>query len=235
MKHEKKFWLAIASVALPTMFATIASPVAFAEGAAVESTVTAIDKCAWQIAGVPTSLTLQSTGNAKYVGAALPVSASITNLTLGLSGSLATANATSGLSSECSFYNNKQSADVTFQPASTSTFDATYGASDTPDPDMDFDLNDSALNVGADVSACETWAKNDRVFSAIADTGVSLFGLATEEVENYYDQGDGERCTPRVTLSVEIPASVAAPAGAGQDYSFAGPTLVIAKVVNPAD
>ena len=226
--NKEKVGGAIALVAsLPLMMLALTTPIANA--ATVSSTVTAIDVCEWQMASAPPTLTLRSSGGELYEGAALSVSASISDLTVGLSGSQS-GTAVEGPSTECSFYNNRETATVTFALTGTATFDATYGASNTEDTAMDFDLSaGNSLDVAADVTSCTNWTDTDIAFSALA-SATSLYTLADQFVENKYDgsASGSERCTPYITIGVDIPASAAVPAGAGQAYSFSGPSLEIA-------
>ena len=203
----------------------ISSPVANA--ATVASSVDAIDVCEWQMASAPTSIGL--TSEDVYEGAALSVSSSISNLTVGLSGSQS-ATALEGTSTDCSFYNNRETADVTFALETTDELTATYGASKTADPDMNFDLAaGGGLDIVSDVSSCTDFTAAALSFTDIT-SATRAFGLEDEFVANKYfgNENGSERCTPEITIGLDIKASNTVPAGAGQNYSFAGPTLVIA-------
>ena len=226
MNKEKVGGAIALGASLPLMMLAFSAPVANATS--VSSEVTAIDVCEWQMASVPASLNLSS-GGELYEGAALSVSAAINDLTVGLSGSQSDT-AVSGTSTECSFYNNRETATVTFALTGTATFDATYGESDTEDTAMDFDLSaGNSLDVAADVTSCTDWTDTDIAFSDLTSAS-SLYSLADQFVENKYDgsASGSERCTPSITVGVDIPASAEVPAGAGQAYSFSGPSLEIA-------
>ncbi len=223
--NNKKFAAGLAAACLPLMMLAISTPAASADSG-VSSEVDAIDKCAWQLGGFSSDLTLMSAGGAKYEGEALGVSATITGLTLGLSGYLAPEGAASGgTSTECSFYNDEKQGQAEFMLSTADEFTATYGDSDTPDADMNFTLTEGlGLNIAADVAGCTGFTDNDASFTAVNDLE-EIFLKAT--VDNIYDAGDGPKCSPSIAVSTTIPASAGAPAGAGQDYSFSGPALVI--------
>lgn len=225
MLNNKKIAAGVAAACLPLMMLAISTPAATAD-TGVASEVDAIDRCAWVLGGFDSNLTLTSDGDVKYQGVALSVSATITGLTLGLSGSLAPEGAASGgTSTECSFYNARKQGQAEFKLATASEFQATYGASDTPDDAMDFSLAEGGgLGVVADVSGCTGFEDNDASFTAIDDLEEIFL---KSSVNNIYAGGAGPKCSPPIVVSTTIPASAGAPAGAGQDYSFSGPSLVI--------
>ena len=229
MNKEKKAAAGLLALSIPMMMLAFSAPAA--QAVDVESTVAAIDSCAWQFAGTPTSLALEpADAGAKYEGTALTVSDSFTGLVLGLSGAASTATATDGTSTECSFYNDLKTAAIQVELATSATFTATYGASNTADTDMNFTIGVSnPLDVIADVTACGTgWADTDINFTALT-SATDLFELDSASVENKYVAGAGERCSPSVEVEVTIPASSGIPAGAGQDYNFSGPSILITK------
>lgn len=203
----------------------ISTPAASADSG-VSSEVDAIDRCAWVLGGFSSNLTLMSDGGAKYQGEALSVSATITGLTLGLSGYLAPGGAASGgTSTECSFYNAEEQGQAEFRLSTADTFQATYGVDNTDDNAMDFTLTaGGGLGIAADVSGCTGFTNNDAAFTAV-DEFEEIFLKAT--VNNIYGSGLAPKCSPSIAVSTTIPASAGAPAGAGQDYRFSGPALVI--------
>lgn len=223
--NNKKFAAGLAAACLPLMMLAISTPAASADSG-VSSEVDAIDRCAWVLGGFDSNLTLQSAGGAKYQGEALSVSATITGLTLGLSGYLYPEGAASGgTSTECSFYNDEQQGQAEFKLSTASEFQATYGTSNTDDDAMDFTLTEGGgLGIVADVSGCTGFTDNDAAFTAINDLA-NIF--LKSSVTNKYAAGAGPKCSPDIEVSTTIPASAGAPAGAGQDYSFSGPALVI--------
>ena len=231
MKKNNKLAAGVIALSLPLMMLAISTP--GANAATVSSSVDAIDVCEWQMASAPTSLNLGS--DSLYEGAALSVSATITGLTVGLSGSQS-ATALSGTSTDCSFYNNRETADVTFGLITSNTFDATYG-SGTEDSAMDFTLTQGGgLDIVADVTACTDFTATPQSFLDLTSP-TSVFGLGASFVENKYtgSASGSERCSPTITVGIDVKASTAVPAGAGQQYSFAGPELVIDLAVDNFD
>ena len=219
---NKKIAAGIAAVCLPLMMVAISIPAASAE-TGVASTVEAKDRCEWGMAGAPANLSLDSAD--KYEGEELVVSDTFGDLTIGVSGAIDENNGTTGTSTECSFYNDPQPGYARFSLGSTTTFDATYG-SGIEDSAMDFTLTEGlGLDIAANLDACPaTFSKTDADFR-LADQSADVFFMST--MANLYGTGEGPRCAPNITVSTTIPASVDAPAGAGQTYSFTGPTLTI--------
>lgn len=229
MFNNKKIAAGLAAACLPLMMVAISVPAASAD-TGVSSEVDAIDRCAWVLGGFSSDLTLLTDGGAKYQGVALSVSATITGLTLGLSGYLAPEGAASGgTSTECSFYNAQKQGQAEFKLATADTFTATYGTSNTPDADMDFTLTQGGgLGIEADVSGCTDFTNTDASFTAIATDATGLEEIFLKStVNNIYGAGVAPKCSPDIVVSTTIPASAGAPAGAGQDYSFTGPELTI--------
>jgi hypothetical protein len=217
------------------MFA-ISSPVANAS-TGVSSEVEAIDLCNWAMGGFENDLNLgPADPNAKYEGVALPVSATITGLTLALSG--AADDTPLGSSTNCSFYNIEKDGQVEFALSDTNEFTANFAGAEgaVRDEEMDFSLTaDAPMTVTADsaqVAACTasvaegSWSSTAGSFDALSDLA-NIFGLAA--VENIHATGANVSCAPSVTVGVTIKASTAVPAGAGKNYTFAGPTLTITK------
>ena len=227
MNKEKVGGAIALAASLPLMMLALTTPIANA--ATVSSTVTAIDVCEWQMAGAPE--TIELTSASKYEGAALEVSYSTSDLALGLSGSQSNT-AITGTSTECSFYNNRETASVSFTLISTNAFTATYGGG-TRDANMDFTLGGgNSLDVSATLSTqCSEngWATAGISFTSV-DALDALLQIPSAEVVNKYAASDNgaERCNPELTIAVDIPASANVPAGAGQAYSFSGPSLEIA-------
>jgi hypothetical protein len=226
MNKDKRFAAGLIALSLPLMMLAISSP--GANAATVASSVDAIDVCEWQMASAPTSIGL--TSPTVYEGAALSVSSSISNLTVGLSGSQSST-ALSGTSTDCSFYNNRETADVTFALTTTDLLTATYGpGAGIADPAMNFDLaTGGGLDIVTDLTNCTDYTATPLSFTAVT-SATRAFGLEAGFVANKYfgNENGSERCTPEITIGLDIKASNTVPAGAGQNYSFAGPTLVIA-------
>ena len=83
--NRKKIGAALVALSFPVI--ALSMSVGSANAATVESTVTAMDACAWQAAGFPETITLGSAS--KYVGEDLEVtSEGADTITLGLSGQI---------------------------------------------------------------------------------------------------------------------------------------------------
>jgi hypothetical protein len=236
MNMEKRLAAGLVAVSLPLMMFVISSPVANAS-TGVSSEVEAIDVCNWAIGGFEGDLNLgPADPNAKYEGVALPVSATITGLTLALSG--AADDTPLGSSTNCSFYNIKKNGQVEFALSETNGFTANFAGTDgaVRDEAMDFTLTEAApMTVVADadmVDECApsvaggSWSKTDGSFTTVGDEA-NIFGLSA--VENIHATGANVGCAPSVTVGVTIKSSTAVPAGAGKNYTFTGPTLTIVK------
>jgi len=227
MNKKKSLAAGLIALSLPLMMLAISSP--GANAASVQSSVDAIDHCKWQIAGAPEVIALSS--ETKYEGAALTVSDTLEDITIGISGSLEPQTAISGESKDCSFYNNRETAAVTFALEGQANFDAEFGPGETktPDTDMNFDLStENTLDVITDISACTDFDATDINFSALTEA-TTAFGIANTNIDNKYvgSASGSERCNPTITVSVDIKASTKVPKGAGQNYSFSGPSLII--------
>lgn len=218
----------IASVSLPLMLATFSVPLANA--ASVSSTVVTVDNCKWVMANVPGSIDM--TSEAIFNGDALVVSAVIEAPTLGLSGTTTTV-AAQGASTECSFYNSVIDASVSAGIDATS-FVANYGASNTPDTTMDFDIGPTApLDLVFSVESCNVdpitgWAANPVEFTSIATTEMFSFTSLDDE----YVAGAAPICHPEVTVDLTIPQRTSVPEGAGQQYNWDGPTITFSSSPN---
>lgn len=224
MKKNNSLAAGVIALSLPLMMLAISTP--GANAATVSSSVDAIDVCEWEMAGVPSELLLTSATD--YEGEALSVSETIDTLTVGLSGSQS-ATAISGTSTECSFYNNRETADVTFELTEAAAFTATYGPSNLADTDMNFTLTEGGgLDIDADLTGCEDYTNAAINFTAIT-SATRLLGLPDGAVENKYTESatGNERCTPTITIGIDVKASEAVPKGAGLGYKFAGPSLII--------
>lgn len=236
MKKNNKLAAGLVAMSLPLMMVAIATPAANAD-LSVSSTVTAIDQCEWQMAGVPESLALlPEVAGAKYEGTEMVVTASLSNIVLGLSGKAAAEYATAGDSTECSFYNATKSASVTAALTGSATVVAKYGPELTADSAMNFDLSESRpLGISTVLGACEAdgWTSTALALYTV-DAASAAFGLPGASVENKYAAQAGERCNPDIGVSLTIKASTGAPAGAGKIYSFSGPSLKISKEVSPS-
>jgi copper chaperone CopZ len=241
MNKDKRFAAGLIAISLPLMMLAISSPGANASedpiGSGVQSEVEAIDVCSWELGGFSGNLNLgPADSEAKYEGAALDVSATITGLTLALSGAADSTPLDS--STNCSFYNIEKYGNVEFKLTNTNSFTAKYddGGVETRDEDMDFSLTSAApMSIVADandVAACvasvdgTSWSNTDGAFEAVDETE-NIFGLA--EVENVHADNANVACAPSITVGVTIKSSEVVPAGAGKDYTFSGPTLTITK------
>jgi hypothetical protein len=161
----------------------------------------------------------------------LSVSTTITSPTLGLSGSVSSIIA-GDPGTECSFYNYVLNASVSAEITSFS-FEASYGptGTETDDDGMDFELGTvdgvtTFLSFELDATSCDTeaatgWTNTGINFTAPAK--VELFAYTSEVDE--YAAGDAPICAPSTIVSLEIPARNSVPAGAGELYTFAGPTV----------
>lgn len=166
MKQSKKLGAGLVALALPTMM--FALSLVGANAATVSSSVDAIDLCTWEISQEDVALSLTAGVDVKYVGDALAVSGTWSNLSLGFTGSLATATGTGEdavESTACSFYNDIKKNKITATLASRTgtgkdeagaditsaemgqVFEASYGASAdavntyTPDETMNFEIS----------------------------------------------------------------------------------------------
>lgn len=236
MNKDKRFAAGLIALSLPLMMLAISSPGANAS-TGVSSEVEAIDVCNWELGGFSGDLNLgPADANAKYEGEALDVSATISGLTLALSGA---ADETPLVSStNCSFYNIEKNGNVEFALATTNEFTANYDNSGTATRDeaMDFSLTEAApMSIVADATAVGqcvasvqdgSWTSTAGSFHAVSDLA-NIFGLAA--VENVHAANANVSCAPAITVGVTIKASAAVPAGAGKHYTFSGPTLTITK------
>ncbi len=219
----------IASLSLPLMLATFSVPLANAAG--VSSSVATVDNCKWVMANIPGSFAMTSSGDAKYDGDALTVSASLLGPTLGLSGSTSTVATSAESSTECSFYNRVLNASLS-ATLDTVSFVASYEKADgTTESDiaMNFSLEAGLpLVITPDISACTVpsgWTSSTISFTASSSEQLIAFTSSTDG----YDAGDAPRCDPPGTIEVQIPQRTSVPEGAGSDYSFTGPTITFSS------
>lgn len=232
MNKRKLAGVLVAALSLPVLMATISAPVANAETAGVSSSVATIENCKWFMAGIPGSIAMTASNDAQFNGDALSVSTTIQSPTLGLSGSVSSIIA-GDPGTECSFYNYVLNASVSAEITSFS-FEASYGATGTENEDdsMDFQLGTvdgvtTFLSFELNATSCDTDAA-----TGWTNTGINLTAPAKVELFAYtntstdeYGAGDAPICAPSTIVSLEIPARDSVPAGAGELYTFAGPTV----------
>lgn len=231
MKNKGLAGALIASLSLPVLFLSISAPVANAETAGVSSSIATIENCKWFMAGIPGSIAMTASNDAQFNGDALSVSTTITSPTLGLSGSVSSIIA-GDPGTECSFYNYVLNASVSAEITSFS-FEASYGptGTETDDDGMDFELGTvdgvtTFLSFELDATSCnpagaDGWRNTGFEFTAPAKVELFAYISVTDE----YDAGDAPICAPSTIVSLEIPARNSVPAGAGELYTFAGPTV----------
>jgi hypothetical protein len=221
--NRKKIGAALIALSFPVI--ALSMSVGSANAATVESTVTAMEECAWQVAGIPTTITLTAEPGEKYVGDPLDVtSAAPDTITVGLSGSVDTSTATSGTSTECTFYNDQKYPELDVSMSSTSVR-ATYPLAGvaTNDPSLNFDVN------GSNPFTVETVACDDVDFVSpsaaieLADaSATSLLSMVPDSISNEYATGAAPRCSIGSSYSLTIPGISGVPAAPGADYSFSG-------------
>jgi hypothetical protein len=219
----------IASLSLPLMLITFGAPLANA--ANVSSTVATVDNCKWVMANVPSAIAMST--SATYGGDALSVSTVIEAPTLGLSGTASTV-ATQDSSTECSFYNSVINASVSAEITTTS-FVAYYGdnadnSSNTADGTMNFEIGAGApLDMTFSVAGCATanigWTGSSAQFTAADTLTLFQFESGTDE----YAAGAAPICHPETTVELTIPTRTTVPLGAGERYSWDGPTITFSS------
>lgn len=229
MKKKNLAGALIASLSLPLMLATFSVPLANA--ASVSSTVATVDNCKWVMANVPGAIAMSS--SATYDGDALSVSAVVEAPTLGLSGTTSTV-AAQEASSECSFYNSVINASVS-AAISTTSFLAYYGdnadnSSNTADATMNFELGVGApLDMAFSVTECATantgWTGSSAEFTSATSLTLFQFASSTDE----YAAGAAPICHPETTVELTIPDRSTVPLGAGERYSWDGPTITFSS------
>jgi hypothetical protein len=225
--NSKTLGAGILALALPALL--LSANAVGANAATVTSTVAAIDACAWQLSGAPTSVVLTSADSALYKGAALEVLDTDASTILGLAGGAGQASAISGDSTECSFYNDILSDGVDVA-ISGNEFVASWtnGSDETIlDTDMDFALvtSDNELSIAVTETCGDEFTSTSAVFSASGTENL----LGTSTISNLNAAAANVRCDFALAFSVDIPATSGVPAGAGFGYSFTGPTLTFAK------
>jgi len=221
--NRQKIGAGLMALALPVI--ALSMSVGSANAASVSSTVTAMEECAWQVAGVPTTITL--TTDEKYVGDELVVSSETPNtITVGLSGSVNDEYATSGTSTECTFYNDMKYPELNVAMSSTSvraTFPGDGGVA-TEDPALSFNvgaLNPFEVNT-TEVSCVAEFVSPATVSELIDNTLTGLLSMVSGSVVNEYAAGSGPRCPIDTTYSLTIPSITGTPEAPGAVYSFSG-------------
>ena len=243
MTLNKTKGFAVSLVSLGLLAAGMSAPIANA--ATVDSTVEAIDNCAWQLGSVPAAWTLTNTE--KYIGNALTLeSTASSNVVLGLAGSdeaLAAVAVDSLPTAECSFYGVILANGVTATLEASNVFDAKFGAdyaSGTEEPGMDIPLTTSALNIsGSPDPECKTSYFDANLvagsFVNVDDTvetmssKVALPNIVPAGVIDNASPNYKALCSQGLSLSIEIPLRNSAPIGVGQNYFFEGPTITFSK------
>ena len=219
--NRKKIGAALIALSFPVI--ALSMSVGSANAATVESTVTAMDACAWQASSFPATITLSSED--KYVGEDLVVASEVPDtITLGLSGSTSPLTALEGTSVECTFYNDQASAQVEVDMDATSVT-ASYPLDGVPtaDPALSFDVDaDNPFIVTTDSSCDAAFNVSPETFDLIGGDPSSLVSRASSTLVNEYANGAGPRCAIDASYSLTIPAIDGVPAGPGADYTFSG-------------
>ena len=203
--NRQKIGAGLMALALPVI--ALSMSVGSANAASVESTVTAMEECAWQVAGIPTTITLTAGPDEKYVGDPLDVtSAAPDTITVGLSGSVSTLTATSGTSTECTFYNDQKYPELDVSMSSTSVR-ATYPLAGvaTNDPKLNFDVNGSNPFTVETVACIDSNFVSPNAAIELADTSTtSLLSMVPSSIANKYAIGAAPRCSIGSSYSLTI-------------------------------
>jgi hypothetical protein len=219
--NRKKIGAALIALSFPVIALSIS--VGSANAATVSSTVTAMDACAWQAAGFPETITLGSED--KYVGEDLEVTSEAPDtITLGLSGQENVLTASEGTSIECTFYNDKASAQVDVEMDGTSV-DAFYdfNGTQTRDEDLSFTVGEGSPFTINTVSTCDAaFSVIPNEFDLIGGPASTLISIASSTLTNEYAEGDAPRCAIASSYSLTIPEITGVPAAPGADYTFSG-------------
>jgi hypothetical protein len=219
--NRKKIGAALIALSFPVI--VLSMSIGSANAATVESTVTAMDACAWQAAGFPETITLGSED--KYVGEALEVTSEAPDtITLGLSGQTNPLTASEGTSIECTFYNDKASAQVDVAMDGTSV-DAYYDLSGTPtrDADLSFTVGaGSPFTINTESTCDPDFSVIPNEFNLIGGPESTLISIASSTLTNEYAEGAAPRCAIASSYSLTIPAIAGVPAAPGADYTFSG-------------
>ena len=234
--NQKKIGAGLMALAFPVIALSIS--VGSANAATVESTVTAMDACEWQLAGVPSTISM--TSESKYFGDALAVTGSTpTPLILGLTGQGdpdSVPDVTIGSSVDCSFYNAKVSAGVDIDMGATGTgVDAYYGPGDgTLDETLSFDVDiDNPFTINA-TSDCSGEFTSGATFALDGTPPPSsLVYAAGAGLQNVYDAGTAPRCSIELSYSLEIPETDEVPDAPGAVYTFKGGVVDFVFVTTP--
>ena len=231
--NRQKIGAGLMALALPVI--ALSMSVGSANAASVESTVTAMEECAWQVAGVPTTITLTTEDEEKYVGDSLTVSSRTpSTIIVGLSGSVNSALATSGTSTECTFYNDEKYPVLNVAMSSTSVR-ATYPLAGvaTADPALTFFVDgDNPFEVTTTETCTTDFVTPVTVSDLIDNSLTSLLSMISESVANEYVAGSGPRCPIDTTYSLTIPEISGTPAAPGAVYSFSGGSVSFVFAAN---
>ena len=219
--NRKKIGAALVALSFPVI--ALSMSVGSANAATVESTVTAMDACAWQASGFPETITLGSAS--KYVGEDLEVTSEAPDtITLGLSGSTNPLTASEGTSIECTFYNDEASAQVDVAMDGTSV-NAYYdlNGTETQDDALSFTVSaGSPFTITTDSSCDPDFDVSPETFDLIGGPASSLISRASSTLTNEYAAGAAPRCAIDSSYSLTIPAIDGVPAAPGADYTFSG-------------
>lgn len=221
--NRQKIGAGLMALALPVI--ALSMSVGSANAASVESTVTAMEECAWQVAGVPTTITLTAAPGEKYVGDPLTVSSDAdVAIIVGLSGSVTPSTATIGDSTECTFYNAQKYPLLNVAMSSTSVR-ATYPLAGvaTADPALSFNVGVGRPFTVDTTQTCDPDFESPLTASNLTDNNATtLLSMVDDTIENQYAATLAPRCTIATGYSLEIPGITGVPAAPGADYSFSG-------------
>jgi hypothetical protein len=184
-----------------------------------------MEECAWQVAGVPTTITLTAANGEKYVGDPLTVSSDAdVAIIVGLSGSVTPSTATIGDSTECTFYNAQKYPVLNVAMSSTSVR-ATYPLAGvaTADPALSFNVGVGRPLTVDTTQTCDPDFESPLTASNLTDNNATtLLSMVDDTIENQYAATLAPRCTIATGYSLEIPGITGVPAAPGADYSFSG-------------
>ncbi len=209
------------ALALPVI--ALSMSVGSANAASVESTVTAMEECDWQVAGIPTTITL--TAEEKYVGDDLVVTSEVDDtIIVGLSGTVDPLTATSTASTECTFYNAELTAALSVSMSSTAVR-ATYpgdGGAPTEDALLSFSVDGENPFTINTTNVCDVEFVSPTTSALTNGTPTSLLSRDKTTLANEYGAGLAPRCSVEAGFSLTIPSITGVPAAPGADYSFTG-------------
>jgi hypothetical protein len=229
-----------------------------AKEAPISSTVLTEEQCTWYMLGAPSSISLsagfEKDGDGEdteipqeYVGDDLVISSALTSsstpattmsLNVYASGNLTAGSANT--TSECTFYNPIEAPNITFSVDTTTEFVAKYGTSEA-DAERNFipiEAKALLINLSDSGSACdEMWTNTASTKLFGENEGGTLSGLGmtigdSSSVPKSAAADAGERCVQNLTVLTTIPGDMGIPEGAGQEYTWTGPTINIVRSVH---